>query len=72
MKVPVEGHAYTDGYGPLRDHFCVRVRSGADLSPEDKRIGPVFETARGAQMFAAYANGAAHLNWDVNGLGMPV
>jgi hypothetical protein len=71
-KLPAGAHAYVDGYGPLRDHYCVRVRTGPDLSADDNRIGPVFGTDSGAQMFADYANGVASLDWNVNGASRPV
>jgi hypothetical protein len=71
-KLPAGARVYVDGYGPMRDQYCVRVRAGLELSPADKRIGPVFNTDIGAEMYAAWVNGEGALNWDVNGVGKPV
>lgn len=69
--LPAGARAYVDGFGPLRDRFCVRAKR-----PEEDGIGALvrgdFSTASGAQMYAAWCNREGALNWNVNGVGMPV
>ena len=64
-KIAIGGHAYVDGYGPLRDHYCVKVRTGIDLSVEDKQVGPVFNTAAKAEEFADWCNGLGSFSYGV-------
>ncbi len=68
--LPAGAHAYVDGYGPLRDHYAVFYVVPYDTTPVS--VGPVFATGLGAQMYAAYVNGTGELDWDVNGVSMPV
>jgi hypothetical protein len=68
--LPAGARAYVDGYGPLRDEFCVRAKR-----PAEGGLGVLvrgsFQTASGAEMYANWCNGEAPLNWNVNGVGMP-
>lgn len=69
--LPAGARAYVDGFGLLRDQFCVRAKR-----PEVEGLGVLvrgrFATASGAEMYAAWCNGEGLLDWDVNGVGMPV
>ena len=69
--LPAGARAYVDGFGPLRDQFCVRAKSASENG-----IGVLvrghFRTASGAEMYAAWCNGEGALDWGVNGAGMPV
>lgn len=55
-KLPDGAFAYVDGAGPLRQQFCVRLRVGPDLSPDDPTIGPTFTKAEKAQAYADWCN----------------
>jgi hypothetical protein len=62
-RLPEGGFAYVDGAGPLRKSFCVRVRTGPDLSPDDLTIGPAFNTAEKASEYADWCNGTGDFSY---------
>jgi hypothetical protein len=55
--------AYVDGAGPLRDQFCIRVRSGPSLSVDDPAIGPTFTKLDRAQAYADWCNGTGGFSY---------
>jgi hypothetical protein len=72
-KLRAGARAYADGLyvkhsGEL---FCVRYKAPGDPDP-GTRIGPTFQTASGASMYATWLNGEGELDWGINGKGMPV
>jgi hypothetical protein len=58
-------HAYVDGAGNLRQYFCVRVRTGPDLSPDDREEGPIFRTDGKAQEYADMLNGVGRFEYGM-------
>lgn len=72
-RLPAGARAFSDGIyvkgtGEL---FCVRYKAPGDDDP-GTRIGPTFQTAAGAQMYATWINQEGPLDWKVNGPEMPV
>jgi hypothetical protein len=57
------GTAYVDGAGPLRQQFCIRVRTGPSLSADDPTIGPTFTKLDKAQAFADWCNGTGDFSY---------
>jgi hypothetical protein len=55
--------AYVDGAGPLRQQFCIRVRTGPSLSAADPTIGPPFTKLEKAQAYADWCNGEGDFSY---------
>lgn len=70
--IPAGAQPWIDNYGPLRDHFCIRLQVDGEPTEQDQRVGPVFNTLTGAAMYRDYLSGDGPLDWNVNGVGMPV